>query len=71
MDIIPSCTNLTVYTGNTAEFMEMPLQQMVKSVDEGRLKLPIGKLFKLDQIVEAHELMENNSLQGKGIVLTD
>jgi NADPH:quinone reductase-like Zn-dependent oxidoreductase len=49
----------------------MPLQEMVTSVKEGKLKLPIGKVFKLDEIVEAHELMEKNKLQGKGVVLTD
>ena len=71
MGDIPHCVNLTVYTGGPDEFMDMPLQHLVKLVEEGKLKLPIGKVFKLDQIVEAHELMEKNAMQGKGVVLTE
>lgn len=71
MGDIPVGVYLTVYGGNTAEFQEMPLEEMVQDVREGRLKLPIGRVFKLDQIVEAHELMEKNALKGKGVVLTE
>lgn len=71
MGDIPHCVNLTCYMGGPEEFMALPLQQLVKWVEEGKLKLPIGKVFKLDQIVEAHELMEKNAVNGKGVVLTD
>ena len=71
MGDIPPGTYLTGYSGSTLEFMEMPLQEMIKLVEDGKMKIPIGRVFKLEQIVEAHELMEKNQMQGKGVVLTD
>ena len=71
MGDVPHYVHLTAYMGGPEEFMALPLQQLVKWVEEGKLKLPIGKVFNLEQIVEAHELMEKNAVQGKGVVLTD
>ncbi|RYY22444.1 MAG: NADPH:quinone reductase, partial [Sphingobacteriaceae bacterium] len=33
------------------------------------IKLNIGKTFSLDEIAEAHQLMENNAAGGKLVVL--
>jgi NADPH:quinone reductase-like Zn-dependent oxidoreductase len=71
MGDIPFLVKLTCYSGGPEEFREMPLENIVRSVRDGKLKVPIGKVLKLEQIVEAHELMEKNALQGKGVVLTD
>ncbi len=69
MNIIPSAVGLTVYTGESADFMAMPFQQLVDQVADGSLPIQIGKVFRLDQIVEAHQLMDSNKAGGKIVVL--
>lgn len=70
MEHIPVAVSLTVYGGGTPEFMSMPLQELVKQVEKGELKVPIGKVFKLEEIVEAHKVMDANTAGGKIVVLT-
>ena len=69
MEHIPVAVGLTVYGGGTPEFMSMPLQQMVEQVERGELQVPIGKVFKLEEIVEAHRVMDANTAGGKIVVL--
>jgi NADPH:quinone reductase-like Zn-dependent oxidoreductase len=42
---------------------------LAKQIEEGMLPLQIGKVFKLEEIVQAHELMEKNGAKGKIVVL--
>jgi NADPH:quinone reductase-like Zn-dependent oxidoreductase len=70
MESIPTAVNLTTYSGGSEEFMQTPLDQLCKQVLNGTLTIPIGMRFKLDQIVEAHQCMEDNKAQGKIVVLT-
>lgn len=67
---IPSGTYLTAYSGGRDEFIATPLTELAKQVVNGTLPLQIGRVFKLDEIVEAHELMEANGAKGKIVVLT-
>ncbi|KAL9107495.1 MAG: hypothetical protein Q9227_007597 [Pyrenula ochraceoflavens] len=69
MEKIPTGVCLTVYAGGPGEFMETPLAEMAKLVSEGKMEIAIGKTLRLDQIVEAHELMESNKAGGKVVVL--
>ena len=69
MEHIPLGTNLTIYAGGSPEFMAMPLQDLVEQVERGELQVPIGKVFKLDDIVEAHKLMEANAAGGKMVII--
>jgi NADPH:quinone reductase-like Zn-dependent oxidoreductase len=39
-------------------------------VAAGKLRIPVGRVFRLGQIVEAHRLMEENKAGGKIVVLT-
>ena len=68
MGAIPSTVCLTTYGGT--EIVSTPLEEMVKQIKEGKLKVQIGKTFKLDEIVEAHRTMEENRAGGKIVVLT-
>jgi NADPH:quinone reductase-like Zn-dependent oxidoreductase len=70
MDAIPSAVCLTSYAGETEDFMAMPLQELVDQIARDKLKVQVGKVFALDQIVEAHRLMEENKAGGKIVVLT-
>ncbi|KAL2071152.1 hypothetical protein VTL71DRAFT_12387 [Oculimacula yallundae] len=70
MEFIPTGVNLTSYTGGPDEFMDTPLEKLAEQVRDGKLKIQIGRTFGLDEIVEAHKLMEKNSAGGKLVVLT-
>ena len=65
MDAIPSC-----YDGGVTEFMEMPLDYLVRQIEQGKMIVPIGKTFHLDDIVHASRIQEENKAGGKIVVLT-
>ncbi|KAA8642937.1 uncharacterized protein ATNIH1004_009698 [Aspergillus tanneri] len=69
MELIPSETKLTVYGGSDEDFISTPLNELVKMVDEGKLKVRVGRVFKMEEIVEAHQCMEANEAAGKIVVL--
>ena len=50
--------------------MRMPLEELVKQIAAGSLQVQVGKVFHLDDIVEAHRCMEENKAGGKIVVLT-
>ena len=70
MGFIPTAVNLTTYSGGPDDFMQTPLNDLAKQVMEGKLNVPIGKVFGIDQIVEAHQCMDDNKAGGKIVVLT-
>ncbi|GME62998.1 Alcohol dehydrogenase superfamily zinc-containing [Neofusicoccum parvum] len=70
MELIPSKVCLTAYSGSEKDFVNTPLRELARQVGRGELKVKIGKAFKLDEIVEAHQLMEDNKANGKIVVLT-
>jgi NADPH:quinone reductase-like Zn-dependent oxidoreductase len=70
MDVIPTSVCLTTYDGGPEDFMLMPLDELVEQVAAGKLRVQVGRVFKLDDIVEAHRCMEENRAGGKIVVLT-
>lgn len=70
MDSIPSCVNLTTYSGGVEDVMSTPYTDLLREVEAGKLKVQIGKVFKMGEIVEAHRMMEDNTAGGKIVVLT-
>lgn len=70
MELIPTAVNLTVYGGGPNEFMETPMEEIAKQAADGSLPIQIGKTFNLDDIVEAHRVMEANTAGGKIVVLS-
>jgi NADPH:quinone reductase-like Zn-dependent oxidoreductase len=70
MDSIPTAVNLTCYSGGPEDFIATPLEVLVRQIKEGTMKIQIGKVFHLDDIVEAHRTMEENKAGGKIVVLT-
>ena len=71
MDTIPTSVCLTSYAGGPQEFMETPLQSIVDDVARGKFHVPIGQVFHIDDIVQAHRVMEGNRAGGKLVMLTD
>ncbi len=69
MGSIPTAVCLTVYAGESEDFMRTPLEQLAEQIAGGTMQIQIGKTFRLDQIVEAHRVMEENKAGGKIVVL--
>ena len=70
MDAIPTAVCLTSYAGDSEDFTRTPLNDLAKQIADGSLRVQVGRVFKLDQIVEAHRCMEENQAGGKIVVLT-
>jgi NADPH:quinone reductase-like Zn-dependent oxidoreductase len=70
MDVIPTAVSLTTYDGGPEDFMRTPLEELIEQIAAGALHVNVGKVFHLDEIVEAHRLMESNQAGGKIVVLT-
>ena len=70
MDVIPTSVCLTVYAGESEDFMRTPLNDLAKQIAAGALRIQPGKIFRIDEIVEAHRVMEENKAGGKIVVLT-
>jgi NADPH:quinone reductase-like Zn-dependent oxidoreductase len=69
MEAIPTAVSLTTYAGESEDFMRMPLEKLVEQIAAGTLHVQVGKVFHLDEIVEAHRCMEENKAGGKIVVL--
>jgi NADPH:quinone reductase-like Zn-dependent oxidoreductase len=69
MGSIPTAVNLTTYAGGPEDFMATPLEELAEQIKAGTLKVQIGRVFRLDDIVEAHRVMEENKAGGKIVVL--
>ncbi|WP_461051558.1 zinc-binding alcohol dehydrogenase family protein [Spirosoma arcticum] len=69
MGDIPSLGRLTVYMGEASDLTNALLQDFIDSVTAGTIKLSIDRIFRLDQVSEAHWYMENN--QGKGKIVVE
>ncbi len=70
MGAIPTAVNLTTYSGGAEDFMRTPLQDLVRQIEKGTLHPRIGRVFNLEEIVEAHRCMEENRAGGKIVVVT-
>ena len=70
MDAIPTAVSLTTYAGGAEDFMATPLQDFSEEVKKGRAKVPIGKVFNIDEILEAHRTMEENKAGGRTVITT-
>jgi NADPH:quinone reductase-like Zn-dependent oxidoreductase len=70
MDVIPTSVGLTTYDGGPDDFMRTPLEELIEQIAADTLHVNVGKVFRLDDIVEAHRCMETNQAGGKIVVLT-
>jgi NADPH2:quinone reductase len=69
MEYIPATVNLTVYDSGQVRVDSGSYQQFIRDVETGLIKLSIGKVFRLEEIVAAHRLMDSNTAGGKIVVL--
>ena len=69
MDWLPNGVRLTAYSGEAADLSPATLQGFLDAVADGRAIIPLGKVYRLDEIVAAHEDMEAGRVGGKGVVV--
>jgi NADPH:quinone reductase-like Zn-dependent oxidoreductase len=69
MEAIPTAVRLTSYAGESEDFLRTPLEDLTAQIAQGSLVVQVGKVFRLDEIVEAHRCMEENKASGKIVVL--
>lgn len=67
---LPSKATYGFYGGEQEDFHAMPLQELIDAVAQGTLPVQIGKVFQIDDIVEASRTQEENKAGGKIVVLT-
>ncbi len=69
IEYIPQGVRLTAYSGEAADLPPTVLQGFIDAVREGAAVAPIGAVYQIDQIVEAHTAMEEGRVAGKIVVL--
>ena len=70
LDYLPTGVRLTAYKGDAADLPPRVLQDFLDAVAAGTAAVPIGRVYRFDQIVEAHTDMEQNRANGKLVVTT-
>ncbi|MDB5061108.1 MAG: NADPH:quinone reductase [Mucilaginibacter sp.] len=70
MEFIPATVSLTVYDSGQVKSGKDSFQAFINDVENGGIKLSIGRVFMLDNIREAHRLMDSNQAGGKIVVIT-
>ena len=69
MGDIPTGVKLTSYSGGSSDITAEQLQHYVELVGKGKLTIQTGPVFKFEELVRAHELMDANQAGGKIVVL--
>ncbi|HYZ16988.1 MAG TPA: zinc-binding dehydrogenase [Candidatus Acidoferrum sp.] len=71
MAAIPSGTKLTTYTSSeiSASRSTATMQRIADEVARGTLDANIYRVFRFDEIVDAHRTMENDGAVGKMVVV--
>jgi NADPH:quinone reductase-like Zn-dependent oxidoreductase len=69
MDWLPNGVRLTAYSGEASGLPASELHAFLDAVAAGAASVPIGRVYRLDEIVEAHRDMENGTVGGKAVVV--
>jgi NADPH:quinone reductase len=68
IDYVPNGVGLTAYGGEAADLPREVLQEFLDDVAAGRATVPLYRAFNLDEIAEAHAIMEAGKATGKMVV---
>ena len=69
IDYIPRGVRLTAYSGEANDLPALVLQDFLGAVAAGAAVVPLYRVYRLDQISDAHAKMEAGSATGKIVVL--
>ncbi|MCO4771126.1 MAG: zinc-binding dehydrogenase [Deltaproteobacteria bacterium] len=69
MTAIPTGVKLTAYSGGSGDLTVAQLQGFVDAVQSGKLAIRIAKVWDFEQLVEAHQAMDDGTYSGKMVVV--
>ena len=69
MDWLPNGVRLTSYSGGAEDLTPAVLQEFLDAVAAGEATIPLGRSYRLDEVVRAHQEMEAGAVGGKGVLL--
>ncbi|WP_374947351.1 zinc-binding dehydrogenase [Agreia sp.] len=69
MDWLPNGVRLTAYSGEAQGLPASVLQDYLDAVATGDAVVPIGREYRIDDIVQAHRDLESNAVGGKAVVV--
>jgi NADPH:quinone reductase-like Zn-dependent oxidoreductase len=70
IDYIPRGVRLTSYAGGAHDLPPAVLQTMLDDIASGVMTVPIDHVYPFDEIVRAHQALEDNTAAGKLVVVT-
>ncbi|HUA02932.1 MAG TPA: zinc-binding alcohol dehydrogenase family protein [Solirubrobacteraceae bacterium] len=68
IDYLPRGVRLAAYGGEASDLPDDVLQQFLDDVAAGTARVPVGHVYRFDEIVEAHTAMEAGTAAGKLVV---
>ncbi|KAK4867869.1 hypothetical protein LT330_007528 [Penicillium expansum] len=68
MSSIPTSVKLTTYASTTEAVLKTPIEKIARDLASGKIQLPI-KTFPLEEIVEAHRIMEEEGALAKIVMI--
>lgn len=71
IDFLPNAVRLSAYSGEASDLPSEVLQGFLDDVAAGTATVPVARVYALDEIVQAHQDMEDGALVGKGVVVID
>lgn len=69
IDYLPKGVRLTAYSGEAADLPAHVLQDFLDDVAAGHAVVPLDRTYALDQVRDAHALMENGEARGKLVLM--
>ncbi len=66
---LPFGVRLTSYSGGAEDLPPSVLQRIIEGIKDGRIRVNLDRVFKIDEIAEAHRYMESNKASGKIVCL--
>ena len=70
IDFIPAGVRLTAYSGDAGDLPPEVLQDYLDAAADDRSLIPLDRVFSMEQIAQAHALMEQDGAAGKVVVIT-
>jgi len=69
IEYLPRGVRLTAYGGGAHDLPREVLSEFLRAVERGEATVPVAQVFRLDQIAEAHQIMEDGTAAGKLVVV--
>jgi NADPH2:quinone reductase len=70
IDYLPRGVRLSAYGGDAGDLPAPVLQRFLDAIAAGTAVVPIDRVYRFDQIIEAHTAMESGHTKGKQVITT-